>query len=489
MGIKEKSVMVKWNNSNKGYYQSKGYQFTKEKEEFEVNIEDLTKGSIALITAFCDECGICNEKQMTYGSYNHTIDRSGGVYRCKKCSRIMAGEKLILPIEEVKLRLINIHNGKIKIIEDSYISTNKTAKFYCSVCGCTWNTNPNNILTKHHNCPDCSKRNSTEIKVKNYLKTILDLKIYEIESQKGFDDLRSNNYPLKFDICITNKNTSKMYLFELQGEQHYRAVDFSGKMNETEVKEQFIDLVRRDNQKKIYCKLNSIDLIEIPYWEYKNVERYIKNFLINMNFKLAEIPNQLINYTYNDRIEVAEAIRKHKFEINKNTTKDELIAIYKICEIFDIKKTTAHRKVNEILDGKVMYEESKYKDYIDKYRELSLHQKSANCIKKYFTKDEENNICILYQNEKLSMMDIGKIYKVGHVIVSKVLKDNNIEIRDKTSKIIRSNSMLTENQVKDIKLMLKDKNNKISDIAKKYNVKDNVIYKIKSNKTWVNITI
>lgn len=49
-------VKLKWNSKNKNHYVNLGYTFTKMKDEFEVNICDLTNGSFAEVTLKCDYC-------------------------------------------------------------------------------------------------------------------------------------------------------------------------------------------------------------------------------------------------------------------------------------------------------------------------------------------------------------------------------------------------------------------------------------------------
>lgn len=54
MGLITKKVKIKWNISNKSFYQDKGYTFTKMKDEFEVKVEDLSNGSDVTVFVKCD---------------------------------------------------------------------------------------------------------------------------------------------------------------------------------------------------------------------------------------------------------------------------------------------------------------------------------------------------------------------------------------------------------------------------------------------------
>lgn len=50
-------VQVRWNNSNREWYESKGYIFTKRNELFDVKAKDLSPRSKTKIRAICDYCG------------------------------------------------------------------------------------------------------------------------------------------------------------------------------------------------------------------------------------------------------------------------------------------------------------------------------------------------------------------------------------------------------------------------------------------------
>ena len=56
MGLVTKTVKVKWNSANKKHYESLGYAYTKIGDEFEVDVNDLTKGSNVKVECSCDNC-------------------------------------------------------------------------------------------------------------------------------------------------------------------------------------------------------------------------------------------------------------------------------------------------------------------------------------------------------------------------------------------------------------------------------------------------
>lgn len=60
-----KTVILKWNPRIKKYYVNLGYTYTSINDEFEVNVEDLTDGSNAMVDVECDYCGMRYIKRWT----------------------------------------------------------------------------------------------------------------------------------------------------------------------------------------------------------------------------------------------------------------------------------------------------------------------------------------------------------------------------------------------------------------------------------------
>lgn len=79
-----KTVIIKWNSKHKKYYESKGYIFTKWKDEFEVKIEDLPDNSHALVDIQCDGCGEILEN-IWWQNYKKYV-KEDGKYYCNKCA-------------------------------------------------------------------------------------------------------------------------------------------------------------------------------------------------------------------------------------------------------------------------------------------------------------------------------------------------------------------------------------------------------------------
>lgn len=87
---------------------------------------------------------------------------------------------------------------------------------------------------------------------------------YSYEKEYSFNELKGNNYTLRFDFAIF-KDSQIFCLIEYQGAQHYKSVDYFGGDAAFEKRKNYDELKRQ------YCRDNSIKLIEIPYWEYNKI--------------------------------------------------------------------------------------------------------------------------------------------------------------------------------------------------------------------------
>lgn len=89
------------------------------------------------------------------------------------------------------------------------------------------------------------------------------------EEEYSFPDLvASSGRPLAFDFMVMDEDGNIDFAIEVNGEQHYEPVAaFGGKPK-------FKRQKYNDNEKRKYCSLNHIPLVEIPYWELEicNIE-------------------------------------------------------------------------------------------------------------------------------------------------------------------------------------------------------------------------
>lgn len=109
-------------------------------------------------------------------------------------------------------------------------------------------------------CPKCQrKQSSLEKKVEKYL---IDNQI-KFLSQVHFPDFNEGKSSFDFQCFDVKGNYC---LIEVQGQQYYYNIEIFDGLEENK---------RRDNIKKEYCLANGILLIEIPYYDISNLDRYL----------------------------------------------------------------------------------------------------------------------------------------------------------------------------------------------------------------------
>ena len=121
---------------------------------------------------------------------------------------------------------------------------------------------PNSLL-RGHGCPDCTFSKGERKAEKTFKK----LGVGFIP-QKSFPDC-IDKVKLRFDFYLEEWNL----LVEIQGKQHYECVEHFGGMI------RFLDVQRKDQIKRDYCKANNIELLEIPYWDFDKIPEILTTAL------------------------------------------------------------------------------------------------------------------------------------------------------------------------------------------------------------------
>lgn len=186
---------------------------------------------------------------------------------CPDCVKEKMHEKFALTNDKFIQRVKEINPDIIPIEE--YRTIHDTIKFRCKIHNIEFYMRPDSVLFKKSRCPKCS-RSLGEIELERILGKY-NIKFYR---QHSFPDCKNINV-LEFDTYCYERNM----VVEYQGEQHYYPVDFAGRGEEW-AKEQFEVNQKRDQIKRDYCKENNIVMIEIPYWEYNNMEEYLKQYIV-----------------------------------------------------------------------------------------------------------------------------------------------------------------------------------------------------------------
>lgn len=178
----------------------------------------------------------------------------GGTAGCPKCAHIRhrTPEEFVEDMGSV--------NSDIDILTDFKFAQEKVA-CRCKRDGFVWKATPCNLLNGK-GCPVCS-----ESKGEKAIRKWLDERGYDFESQKSFDGLVGVfGKPLSYDFYIPCENT----LIEFQGRQHEIPVNFEG-FGEAYAKSRFETQVEHDKRKREFANASSINLLEIWYWDFKNI--------------------------------------------------------------------------------------------------------------------------------------------------------------------------------------------------------------------------
>ncbi len=215
------------------------------------------------------ECLVCGEKMKKRP--DRLLNGHGG---CKRCSFDKLHDLFSLTQDEFENRMAVV-NPTVKIL-GKYYNNSTDVLCECKTCGNTWETKPINMLYTGSGCPKCSSSHGEK-----QLSQILNKYNINYDEQHIFDECEYLA-PLKFDAYDLDNNIA----YEYQGEQHYYPVNFGGLDDETADKNFKVGQIR-DNIKREYCEKNEIPLIEIPYWEYDNMEDFLINKWKELNLKIA----------------------------------------------------------------------------------------------------------------------------------------------------------------------------------------------------------
>lgn len=198
-------------------------------------------------------------------------NRSNG-YNCPYC----AGQ---LPSKDYNLLFCHPdiceewdYNKNNKRPEEYTPKSGKLVWWICSVCGESWKARIAGRTCENKGCSICNLSKGEKV-IKEYLTSN---NIDNIEQKKFPNLLGLNNRQLSYDFYLPQYNL----LIEYQGEQHYRPIDFKG-LGETDAQKQFFRQQEHDRRKRIYAQKHKIKLIEIPYWNFDNIESILSNKIIS----------------------------------------------------------------------------------------------------------------------------------------------------------------------------------------------------------------
>ena len=182
---------------------------------------------------------------------------------CRKCGYEKNIKNNSITTEEFIKRAKEVHGDKYDYsLVDKSITTHKNIKIICPIHGEFEQIAWNHLCG--HGCSICSKKvySKGEKNIRNFL---LNNNI-DFQQQKTFEDLK-DKYKLSYDFYIPSKNL----LIEYNGEQHYKKSSF---------KHHDLKMQRHhDWLKRKYAKKNNIELLTIPYWNFKIINEILEEKL------------------------------------------------------------------------------------------------------------------------------------------------------------------------------------------------------------------
>lgn len=227
-----------------------------------IKLIDKYKGANGSLKCFCK---IHNK---TFSKYFSSL--INGHTGCDECYKEDMRNRMGKSSEQFKEELAKIH-PELKVIGE-YTNRSTPLKFYCTTHNIEFESKPCDILKRESCCPKSMKF----VKEKS-IGNLLEEWNIKYETQKRFDDCKDKR-TLPFDFYLVDFNI----LLEYQGQQHYTPVKF-GTQNKEEAISKYKYTIKHDKIKKKYCNDHNISLIEIPYWEYDDLEFYLFDQLVKHN--------------------------------------------------------------------------------------------------------------------------------------------------------------------------------------------------------------
>ena len=207
--ILSQKVKMNWGASNRKHFTKLGYEFTKFGDEFEVNVNELTKGSTVKVDVKCDYCGSIS--QHPYRDFLTNI--YGSTYCCKECSKHKRREY----DENGDFVYVDIPYRNKEWLETEYIVKDREAQDIADECGINMRTMREwisifGLTGTKRNTDHITKEILEDMYIKNKMSSL------EIGKEFGICDGTVLNLLKKFGI--KSRSTSEavnIYLYEKGG--------------------------------------------------------------------------------------------------------------------------------------------------------------------------------------------------------------------------------------------------------------------------------
>lgn len=186
-------VMVKWHGSNRKWYESRGYIFTKLGDKFEVKIEDLSKGCHIPVLVKCDDkdCKSPFLKPMPWQRYLNNI-RENSDYYCVKCAnKVKLSTRL--SYKEVRDYVEGLNGNGCKLVSKNYDGSAHRLIYTCK-CGNDFTATLCNFKSGQKQCKICGikiRSKKSEFSYKHIREIIKQCGCKLTATEKDFEKERS----------------------------------------------------------------------------------------------------------------------------------------------------------------------------------------------------------------------------------------------------------------------------------------------------------
>lgn len=204
---------------------------------------------------------------------------------CSKCSKKKVNDSQRKSLDNVIKDFQSKHGKTYDYHSVKYVNDSTKVIIHCPEHG-EFDQTPNNHLNGQK-CPGCSRMQSTGV---TEVKAVLDnLKIPFVTEESFNNSVGGGGRGMSFDLYCRDHNL----LIEVDGEQHYYPSHFYNR-----TLKEFRHQIRRDILKNKYCRINEINLLRIPEWDWnkkhilKEITEVITNkekYLYYYDYKVSDI--------------------------------------------------------------------------------------------------------------------------------------------------------------------------------------------------------
>ena len=235
-----------------------------------IDATKYTTGSEAVVDVCCPECGY--EDKIKIGN----LSRFG--FSCRGCYEQKYGRMRVDRghwNRDTMSEYLNVHFDGYKLIDVQFASDNDSGALKALI-KCPndkhapyWSYWTN--IIKGHECSLCRAIDSMS-RGERLAESILHMNKIQFVTQKRFHDCK-DKHTLPFDFYLPDYNL----VIEIMGEQHEYPVEYFG----GEVA--FVERIKHDKIKRDYLKMNNINILDIWYYEFDNMEELINNKINEIN--------------------------------------------------------------------------------------------------------------------------------------------------------------------------------------------------------------